>query len=366
MNGAPLQSTRMAPPPPGRRAGVAAGRRIESMRRSLVTGLTLCLVAALAVGLGADMKSKQKTQVKFEGMLGKMMGMFGGKAMKEGLVGTVAISGDRMMTINDQTGELVDLAQEKVYAIDFKGKSYKVKTFAEIRKEWEDAKAKMKEQAAEAKEEPKEGEVQYEIDFKVERTGQRKTVNGYDCQEAIMTIAIRQKGKTLDEGGGMAITSDLWLAPKIPAMQEQIDFTQRYMKKLFGNDTETMARDLAQALAMYPQLKDGMERMKKEAVKLDGTPVLTTMKIETVMSPEQAKSQSEGGDKPKMGIGGIAGGLGGMFGKKKKAEEAPKDDAAAAGPKNRATFMTSTTELLDVQTSVAPGDVDIPAGFKQK
>ena len=52
----------------------------------------------------------------------------------------------------------------------------------------------------------------------------------------------------------------------------QIDFTQRYMKKLFGNDTETMARDLAQALAMYPQLKDGMERMKKEAVKLDGTP----------------------------------------------------------------------------------------------
>jgi hypothetical protein len=84
------------------------------------------------------------------------------------------------------------------------------------------------------------------------------------------------------------------------------------------------------------------------------------------MSPEQAKSQPEGGDKPKMGIGGIAGGLGGMFGKKKKADEAPKDEQAAAGPKNRATFMTSTTELLELQTSVVPGDVDIPAGFKQK
>ena len=95
------------------------------MRRSLVAGLTLCLVLGLAAGLGADMKSRQKTQVKFEGMLGKMMGMFGGKSVKEGVVSTVAISGDRMMTVTGQTGELVDLAQEKVYDIDFKGKSYR-------------------------------------------------------------------------------------------------------------------------------------------------------------------------------------------------------------------------------------------------
>ena len=80
------------------------------MRRSLVAGLTLCLVLGLAAGLGADMKSRQKTQVKFEGMLGKMMGMFGGKSVKEGVVSTVAISGDRMMTVTGQTGELVDLA----------------------------------------------------------------------------------------------------------------------------------------------------------------------------------------------------------------------------------------------------------------
>jgi len=139
------------------------------------------------------------------------------------------------------------------------------------------------------------------------------------------------------------------------------------MKKLFGSDTETMARDLAQALAMYPQMKGAMERMKKEAVKLEGTAVLTTMKVEMVMSPEQAKSQSESGEKPKMGLGGIAGGLGGMFGKKKKAEEAPKEgQPAAEGPKNRSTFMTTTTELLEVQASAGAADVEIPAGFKQK
>jgi hypothetical protein len=115
----------------------------------MVAGLVAGPYVGLAVGLSADMKSRQKTQVKFEGMLGRVMGMFGGKAAKEGVISTVAISGDRMMTVTDQSGELVDLAAEKVYSIDFKDKSYKVKTFAEIRKEWEDAKAKMKEENAE-------------------------------------------------------------------------------------------------------------------------------------------------------------------------------------------------------------------------
>ncbi len=209
--------------------------------------------------------------------------------------------------------------------------------------------------------------MQYEIDFSVEKTGQRKAVNGFDTEQVVMTITVRPKGKKVEEGGGMVMTTDMWMAPKIAAMQEQAAFTQRYMKKLLGSDTETMARDMAQAMAMYPQMKAAMERMKKEGVKLEGTAVLTTMKIETVASPEQAKAQAEGGGQPKVGLGGIAGGLGGMFGRKKKAEEAPKEgQPAAAGPKNRSTFMTSTTELLEVQASAGAADVEIPAGFKQK
>ena len=43
------------------------------------------------------------------------------------------LEGMVMLTVNDQTGELVDLAQEKVFSINFKDKSYKVKTFAEMR-----------------------------------------------------------------------------------------------------------------------------------------------------------------------------------------------------------------------------------------
>ena len=337
------------------------------MRRSIVVVGTLCLVLGLAVGLGADMKSKQKTQVKFEGMLGRVAGMFGGKAVKDGIVSTVAISGDRMMTVNDQSGELVDLAEEKVYSIDFKGKSYKVKTFAEIRKEWEDAQKKMKEQAAEAREEPEQGEVQYEIDFSVEKTGQRKAVNGFDTEQVVMTITVRPKGKKVEEGGGMVMTTDMWMAPKIAAMQEQAAFTQRYMKKLLGSDTETMARDMAQAMAMYPQMQVAMERMKKESVKLAGHP-----------RPDDDEDRDGGVARAGQGEGGrrrpAEGGAGRHRGRHRR-DVRPQEEggggsergrARAAGPKNRSTFMTSTTELLEVQASAGAADVEIPAGFKQK
>jgi len=341
------------------------------MRRSWVGVVTVALVLALSAGLGADVKSKQKSQIKFEGMLGRMMGMFAGKAAKEGLISTVAITGDRQMTITDQTGELIDLAAEKVYHIDFKGKSYKVQTFAELRKEWEDAQAKMKEQAEKEKGKDTSGQPEYEIDVDVRKTGQTKAINGYDCQEVITTITMRQKGKKLEDGGGMVITTDAWLGPKIPAMAEQMAFQRRYIEKVYGKDSAGMAGDMAQAMAMYPGMKVGMARMQNEAGKIDGTAVLTVVKMESVQTPEQAQAKA---DQDKQGGGGIGaalpGGLGGMFGKKKKTEEPPKDAppaaATTAGPKNRATIMTSTIELLSVETSVAAADVELPAGFKQK
>ena len=345
------------------------------MPRSWAGMVTVGLVLALSAGLSADVKSKQKSQVKFEGMLGRMMGMFGGKAAKEGIINTVAISGDREMTVTDQTGELIDLAAEKVFQLDFKGKSYKVQTFAEIRKEFEEAQAKMKEQAGKDKDAPKEGEVQYEIDVDIKNTGQSKTINGYDCKEVVTTITMRQKGKKLEDGGGMVITADSWMGPKIAAMAEEFAFKQRYIQKIYGKDAAGMAADMMQAMAMYPQMKEGMARMQKEGAKIDGTPILTVTKMESVQTPEQAKAAA---DQEKQGGGGGIGaalpaGLGGMFGKKKKAEEpakdgaAPaKDGAAPAKTPGRSTIMTSTTELLSVETAVAPADLEIPAGFKEK
>ena len=49
------------------------------------------------------------------------------------VMATVAIKGDRKMTTTDETAQLIDLDEEKVYDIDLKHKTYTVTTFAEMR-----------------------------------------------------------------------------------------------------------------------------------------------------------------------------------------------------------------------------------------
>ena len=63
-----------------------------------------------------------------------------------------------------------------------------------------------------------------EVDFDVRNTGEKKTINGFDTHQVVMTITVREKGKTLEESGGMVLTSDMWLAPKIAAMKEIAEF----------------------------------------------------------------------------------------------------------------------------------------------
>jgi len=109
------------------------------MSRRILSGLIA--VAIFAPALHADVKTKEKTQVKFEGMLGRIAGMAGGGAAKDGLTNSVAVKGNRMATFNDQNGQIVDLAEEKVYHVDVKKKEYRVFTFAEMREQMQKMKA---------------------------------------------------------------------------------------------------------------------------------------------------------------------------------------------------------------------------------
>ena len=132
-----------------------------------------------------------------------------------------------------------------------------------------------------------------EMDFSMKESGQRKNINGYDCREVIMTITTRQKGKTLDEGGGMVMTSNVWLGPEIPAFREIADFDMRYWKKLnlaagFG-DMEQMAA----AMAMYPGLKDMMGKFQTQQVDMKGSQVLTIMTTESVASADQQAAKEK-------------------------------------------------------------------------
>ena len=338
------------------------------IRGRILAAVTIALLIVPGYSLKADVKSDEKSLVKFEGMLGRVVNLFGGKAAREGVRASVAVKGDRKASISDSAGQIIDLKEEKIYDLDVKKKTYKVVTFAELQRRMEEARKKAEEDAKKAQAEQQtaqppadsKDQKQLDVDFDLKETGQKKTINGFDTREIIMTITMREKGKTLEQSGGMLLTSDIWMASRIAAMQEIADFDIRYARQLAGPMIAGASPDeMAAAMATYPMMKDAISHMRSESVKMDGTPIQTTTTIDAVKSEEQVaaeqkQQQDSRSSSPSSPVGSLIGGL---------TRRAANRNSTPAGA--RATFMTMTNEVLKVATTVSDADVAIPAGFKE-
>ena len=320
--------------------------------------------------LRADVRADEKSHVEFAGMLGRMVNMFGGKAAREGVTSSVAVKGDRKATMNEATGQIIDLAEEKIYDLESEEEElqgHDVRRAApphgrsaeESRRGRAEGSRPGQGQARRLRSEREE----MEIDFDVKNTGAKKTINGFDTREAVVTITVREKGKTVEQGGGLILTSDQWLAPKIAAMKEIADFDMRYAQKLYGTMLAGVsAEQMAAAMAVYPMMKQALGKMSAEGGKIEGTAIQTTTTMDMVKSAEQIAEETKASENEgKASASGGAGGLLGGFAKKMAQKKMGGDDAA----KPRATFMTLTSEVLKVVTDVAPSDVAVPAGYKE-
>src|SRR5262245_55145158 len=127
--------------------GPADSGKKMTTKATVLRLLTIVFVALASDSVRADVRSDEKTHIEFAGMLGRMMNMFGGKAAREGVTATVAVKGDRMARLDDERGQIVDLAEEKIYDLDLKKKAYRVTTFAELRRRMEEARKKAEEDA---------------------------------------------------------------------------------------------------------------------------------------------------------------------------------------------------------------------------
>jgi hypothetical protein len=337
------------------------------IRSRTAIALSSAVVIASMALLHADVKTDEKTTFQIAGALGKVVSMFGGKGAREGIVSTMAVKGTRKLTMNDSTGQIVDLSEEKVYDLDIKRKTYRVTTFADMRKRMEEERQKAeadakKEQpaapAAAPASDPNANNV--EVDFDIKSTGATKTINGFDTKESVVTVTVREKGKTLEQGGGMVMTTDMWLAPTVPALKELAEFDLKYYQQLYGPMIAGASpQDMATAMAMYPMVKPAMAKMNAEGGKITGTPILTTMKFDAVKSADELAQEQQQAQSapPAKSSGGLSGRLAGALASKAM----KKDDT----PQARATFITTTNEVLKVATDVGANDVAIPAGFKE-
>ncbi len=331
------------------------------MKRATSFLIVTALVLSAAPFIHADVKTQHKVMFQLGGTLGGLVNRFAGDAAKDGVVQTMALKGTRQLTASQQTGQIIDLAEEKVYDLDMRKKEYKITTFAELRKRWQDAQDKMKKDmkdqpgGGDQPADPSQSGKQVEISFDVKETGQTKTIAGHNTREVVLTITMHEKGKTLDDSGGLVMTNDLWLAPKIAELDEIGEFQMKYVKAVYG-DMIMGAADMQQMgmlLASYPSFKEVSAKMATEAKKLQGTPLLTTTLLEAVRSAAEMTAAPAAAPAPSSG-GGLMGRLAGKLGPKPKPAEA------------RSKAFSSSTEVLSLETTVTAEDTAIPAGFKEK
>ena len=324
------------------------------MKRSLTSVLALATLALAAPALIADVKTTEKTTMKVEGFMGGMVSRMAGGA--DGITSTVAVKGTRMLRSDGSTaGEIVDLAEQKVYALDLKKKEYKVITFAQKRAEMEKLKADMDKQMAGMRQEPppsQPGAPEYEIEIKVDQTGQTKTLAGQSAREVLLVLTLHEKGKTLEQSGGFVMTNQLWIAPRVPALDELQTFQMKYFEAVYGGlFTSADMQQAAMLSSLLPGFSKMAERMQAESKKLDGTALATVTTVETVKSAEQMQQTAQ--QQQNRGGGGLMGRIMGGRG-------------GGGATEQRTKTLTTTHEYLSIATSVAEADTAVPAGFREK
>ena len=337
------------------------------MNRARIVAVLLLVGIVATASVSADVRTDQRVKFQLGGAIGKLVNMFGGKGARDGVTSMVAVKGDRKATMSDATGQIIDLSEEKIYDLDMKKKTYKVTTFAELRQQMEEAKRdaekSAREQASEPDEKPAEKDPnakEYEVDFDVKNTSETRTINSFNTTKSVVTVTVREKGKTLDQSGGLVMTTDMWMTPNAPSTKDLTDFDLRYAQKLYGPMVVgASAQDMAMAMAMYPQMKPALDKMRAEGGKLSGTAILTDVKIESVppgTANQTAAAPSPPEEPKKRGLGGMLGGL------KKMAESAEKSNSRKP---ERAVIMTTSIEMLKLTTDVDAASVALPAGFTQ-
>jgi hypothetical protein len=315
--------------------------------------LSFLVTIVLSLPAFADATLQQKVQMRFGGAVGSVINVFGRGATHEGLVTDIAIHKNRKSSRTGDNGEIADLDEEKIYYIDYGRQTYKVVTFDELRRQYEEAKARAQRQSSSTSKEDNQSQgPEYEVEFAIKSTGNKENINGFDTREQVATVTVHEKGKKLEESGGFVLTSDMWIGPRVPAMREMAEFDRRFIQKVYGDALLGDMRQMGAMMAATPAFAKAMKTFEQKRSSFEGTPIRTKMTFETVAGTN-ADSASQSQSSP-----GAA--LGGLIGRMKQRRQGEQSGPA------RSTMLDSNNELLKATSTASADAVALPAGFKQR
>ncbi|NJD62633.1 MAG: hypothetical protein FIA93_07920 [Deltaproteobacteria bacterium] len=264
---------------------------------------------------------------------------------------------------------ITDIDKDVVWTLDHKKKAYTERPIT-LPKEKEEPSKK----ADKGKEEkPKVRIVRNEISVKA--TGEKKTINGFDCTRYIVTWLIETENIETRERSKTTMTNDLWNTPEtkqIQALQkEELEFAKAYMKKMGISVSPDEARKfgMTAVAGMFGEdeqaVRKKLKELQEKLEKIKGYPIVTALQWE-IESPEasrQAGGEKAGKDSEDVELsGGIGGFLGGLA---KKAAMKKASEGAEEGRKGGTVLFDFYSEVKKIDVSSIPSsDFTVPSGYK--
>jgi hypothetical protein len=210
-------------------------------------------------------------------------------------------------------------------------------------------------------------------EFSVKKTGAKETINGFACEEYLMTWVIEMEDLETKAKMKNTMLTNLWTTPETAAIKklqaDEAAFTKAYLKKIGMPVMQSEMKQFGvEALiathgASAKDMEKAFGRVKSEMAKVKGYPIRTVITWEAQEQGSEAAAaaqESEPMETPDLsgGVGGLIGGIMGSVAKKVIGGSKPAGD----GP-----FFSSTTEIKGISTEPIAGTIfDIPAGYTKQ
>ncbi|MBX9600581.1 MAG: hypothetical protein K2X35_06245 [Bryobacteraceae bacterium] len=324
------------------------------------------LAVAAAGTLLADFSHTQTTKIAGSGMM-KVAGMFS-RSLREPMVSTVHLKGDRMAAISRENATIVDLGKGTITNVDFGRKTYSVSTFEEMRQA-------MEKMSREAQNRVRESDAKMDVKVSVSETGATRDISGVHAREVLLTMDLSAAGtgdQNRDASASMIMEMRMWMARDVPGYAEFARFQAEAAKKYAGVFGGAGIGQMNPFAAMSPDSQKSWQKLMEESKKLEGIPVLQV--VTTRLAGDASGAGAQQTPRPTAGeaVGGALGGslgrgLGGMLSRKKKDQEPQAQTQTPPEPQAKpGVLMEMTTETSNF--SAAPVDAskfEVPGGFKE-
>ena len=213
-------------------------------------------------------------------------------------------------------------------------------------------------------------------EFSVKKTGASETINGFPCEEYLVTWLLEMENLETKAKSRSTMTQNLWATPETATIRkvqaEERAFHKAYARKLGLQISPEEAKQLgietfaAMSGASKQEIEKGFAKAREEMAKVKGYPIRTVVNW-SMESEKSATGEKEGGSSAESSsqtptsVGGFLSGL-----SKAISQKVMKDPSSGSGQKEGGSF-SSTYEVKAIRADTVPADVfEIPPGYSKK